>query len=665
MFKQALITFLLIFSALGETLGQNQALISEIRGKIKDAKNHEKFSLLNDLAWEYRFSFPDSTIYYSSLAYELGKTIGLEIGLSRPLNYIGVAYDKKGEPINAYDHYNKAFTIAERFSDSLQIGYSQNNLGRLLSDQGIHNKALEYFLKARKVFSALKDSSGLAYVYQSIGRINDSQKDYKNAELNFLIAYKIRVNLGNTRDIMAGLVYLGTALQKSGNNQKALEYLLKADSAGHVINDRINLAEIKVLLAKNYLATGNLDSAQKLSIEGLAVISGQNAKRTLPEALLVRGQVLLRLGNQKEAKRFFTQGLDIATQTKELDVKMDAHYLLWQLAEQQNDNSEKLLHHNQYLIIQDTLKDLEVARSLERFQFENEIQKRELESKLIQARAESTVQKARLQNITLSVVSFFMVLMAFVLWRNNRKKQEINKKLTAQNQKLEELNHEKDTLMNIVAHDLKSPLNRINGLTHLMELDTQPESQKQYIDIIKKTTRAGLTLISDLLDLSAANETSLKPVVKSFDLPALIRNKIESFQEATKVKNIALNLKSISPTDTHTDPDFIERIIENLISNAIKFSEPNSSVEVSYGANKAELFISVKDNGPGFTEKDKAQLFQKFKKLSAQPTANESSNGLGLALIKSLVDRLNGKIELKSEVGKGSEFIITLPNEAI
>jgi signal transduction histidine kinase len=664
MFKVRLI-ILLIFTPLAFVKGQNQALINEIKQKLTKANDQEVFSLMNDLAWEYRFAYPDSTIYYANQAYELGKALNLKQGLSRPLNYIGVAYDKKGEPINAYDKYVQAFSLAEQQQDSSQIAYSNNNIGRLLSDQGVHNKALEYFLKARRMFEALKDSSGLAYVYQSIGRINDSQRDYKNAEANFLQAYRLRIALGNTRDIMAALVYLGSLTQKSGDIEKSLAYFLKADSAGHVINDRINLAEIKILLARNYLASGDIDSAEVLSAEGLRVISSQNAKRTLPEALLVRGQVMLKRGNPDEAKKFFLRGLDIATQTKELDVKMEAHFQLWKLAETLGNSQDRLLHYNQYLVIQDTLKDLEVARSLERFQFETEIQKREMENRLVKAEAKATVQAARLQNITLYIVSFFTVLVAFILWRNNRKKQETNQKLVDQNHKLEELNHEKDTLMNIVAHDLKSPLNRIKGLIQLMEMDKSAEGQAKYLDIVKKTTHSGLSLIGDLLDLNAVSETMLKPHIQDVGLHVLVDEKIEAYKEAAQAKNISILKLNPDVLIVQSDPDFIKRILDNLLSNSVKFSNPNSRIVINYGEELNNFFFSVKDSGPGFSEKDKSQLYQKFRRLSAQPTASESSNGLGLALIKSLVDRLQGNIELISEDRKGSEFIITLPNKTI
>jgi signal transduction histidine kinase len=641
---------------------QNESLIREIKDKISKTNDDKAlFGLLNDLGWEYRFAYPDSTIFYCEQAYELGKKLVLKKDLSRPLNYLGVAYDKKGEPINAYEKYQAAYNLAEQQLDSNQIAYSNNNIGRLLSDQGIHARALEYFFKAQKIFEAVKDTSGLAYVHQSIGRIHNSQRDYKSAEDNFYKAYILRLAIGNTRDIMAALVLLGTLHQDANQIDKSLVYLEKADSAGQVINDRINLAEIKILQARNYLSKGMLDRAQALSSEGLTVISGQNAMRTLPDALLIRGQVLEAQSKLKDARTLYARALELSNQIKELDVILRAHYLLWKLSEKLGNRNESILHYNQYLVIQDSLKDLEVTRNLERFQFEIEIQKRELENQLSKARAEAIIETARLQNIILSLVSVFTLTVIVIMWINNKKKQVANKKLLEQNSKLEELNHEKDTLMNIVAHDLKSPLHRISGLTHLLEKDNPSESSRQYIEIIKKTTKSGLTLIADLLDLNAVTESKLKPVFHEVNLQTIIDGQIENYKETAAAKNISIKKLFNEETVVATDAEFITRIIDNLLSNSIKFSHPNSMVSINCGIKGSEFFISVKDTGPGFSEKDKGQMFQKFKRLSAQPTARESSNGLGLALIKNLVEKLSGKIQLVSEPRQGSEFMIILP----
>ena len=112
----------------------------------------------------------------------------------------------------------------------------------------------------------------------------------------------------------------------------------------------------------------------------------------------------------------------------------------------------------------------------------------------------------------------------------------------------------------------------------------------------------------------------------------------------------------------NTDKSYLSRILDNLISNAIKFSPHGTSMKVEASLENGGIRFSVRDQGPGFSEADKKDLFKKFKKLSARPTGGESSNGLGLAIVKILVDRLGGKIQLNSAQGQGSEFIITIPS---
>ena len=111
-----------------------------------------------------------------------------------------------------------------------------------------------------------------------------------------------------------------------------------------------------------------------------------------------------------------------------------------------------------------------------------------------------------------------------------------------------------------------------------------------------------------------------------------------------------------------SDPDYLNRILDNLISNAIKFSPKKSLITISGLMEGNDAIIKVADRGPGFSKADKGFLFQKFKKLSARPTGGESSNGLGLAIVKTLVDRLNGEIELISEQGHGATFVVKIPS---
>lgn len=664
---------------------QNIPRILKLRKDVAQSTGAAKYKALSDLAWEYRSAYPDSTILYAKQAYALAKELQFTKNLAESPNFMGVAYNYKGDRIKAYELYEEAMAVATQHQDSVQIAYSNNNLGRLFFEQGILSRAYEYFLNAQTIFEDLNDPAGQAYTYQSLARLYHSQNDNVKAENNFLKANNIRRMLGNPPDITSGFVQTGRFYQEINEHEKALRYLLMADSTANSINDEINLAEIKMYVARSYMLDGDIEKAKEIGSEGLTVITNKNNIRLQPSALITMGQIEFAAHNIPGAKRFFEQALIIATRTKELSSKMEAYFNLWKVNEREKSSRESLENMNHYLVLRDSSKDLDLARQVERFQFEIEIERKERENELLkvdQARQDAIIKQQRLQNIILIIVTAFISILGFIQWRNLKKRNEINEKLEQQNhfiqnQRLEiieqneklsrhnhqlsDLNHEKDTLMGIVAHDLKSPLNRIKGLADIMGMEGGlGPSQNTYVGMIKDATRSGLDLITDLLDVHMIEE-NVEPNYTKFDISTFILDKVNSFAPAAESKNIHLNIQRVESELITSDADYLHRILDNLLSNAIKFSHPNAAIEISAWKNKSMLTIAVKDQGPGFSDKDKSYLFQKFKKLSARPTAGESSNGLGLAIVKTLVDRLKGNIDLISEQGRGSQFIVNLP----
>ena len=678
--------FLSIFlGAAAVAHGQNMDLIKSIRKDLEGSNNEKRFHLLCRLAWEYRWAYPDSTIMYASQAYVLGQNLKLTKEIAEPLNFIGVAYNYKGDRLQAYEYYDKALKTSSAQADSAQIAHSNNNLGRLFFEQGVLSRAYDHFVRSLEIFEAIEDSSGLAYTYQSLANLYKSQRDFAKAEMNYSKAYKIRIALGNTRDIMSALGQLGRLHQDNNEHDKALHYLHLADSAGRVINDQINLAEVKTLIAESYLHQNRLNEAEAMCAEGLEVIRSVNNLRMLPQAFLIMGEIKFSKHNLAESRKYLREALKISEQIKDLNSKMETHFWLWKLSQQEHNEREVLRNHNQYLVLRDSVKDLDLTRQVERLQFEIEISRKEQENELLkvnQAKNDALIEQQRLQNIILFIVLVSISVILLIQWLASKRRKKINDKLAEQNQfiqrqrqeivdqndklfkrnqELSDLNYEKDTLMSIVAHDLKSPLNRISGMMEIMELEGGlTPAQRTYLQMVREATSAGLDLIKDLLDVHMLQENTV-PHYSLFDISHFILEKSKAFEPSADAKSIHLQITRVESEEVHLDLNYLSRIVDNLLSNAIKFSKPNSVVQISAGTEKNNFWISVKDEGPGFSEKDRNQLFQRFKKLSARPTAGETSNGLGLAIVKTLVDRLNGTIELVSEPDKGSEFLVKLP----
>lgn len=680
------LVLVLLLGFVSIALSQDVDRINQIKRELAEAEESvDRFSLLGDLAFEYRFAYPDSTIFYSLQAEELGRKLKLGLGMARPLNFRGVAYNYKGERLAAYETFVKAIEVAEGQRDSLQIAHAKNNIGRVFFDQGLISRSYEYFAEAIPLFESLHDSTGMAYGYQSMANLYRTQKDFVKAEDYFKKALEIRLKLGRTRDIMAAWTYLGRFYNEAGEYEKATLCLLKADSGYMVTNDKINMAETRIFLAENYIENNQIEEAEKVFQKGYDVIIKSNVIRFQPRLFITLGKIEFLKGGYSKAREHFLKGLATSRAIKDLALQMEAHLYLSKVASKLSSTAEQMSNYNQYLILKDSLKDLDVARQVERLQFELQIEKKDQENKLLKANDErnnAIIKQQRYQNIALFIALLSLLVLGILVWRNSRKralantilarqnteieKQRVeilqqNEELGGHNQKLSELNHEKDTLMSIVAHDLKAPLNRIRGLVEVIRLEGGLDEEKnKLLKMIESSTQSGLDLITDLLDVHEIEEN--RNVRNApIDMQEFLRNRLDTFRSVAIAKGMDIQFGENSLKQVRSDIEYLNRIFDNLISNAIKFSPKGSVITLSSGLENGTAWVSVKDQGPGFQDYDKKLVYQKFKRLSARPTGGESSNGLGLAIVKTLVDRMQGEIILNSTPGKGSEFIVKFP----
>jgi signal transduction histidine kinase len=234
------------------------------------------------------------------------------------------------------------------------------------------------------------------------------------------------------------------------------------------------------------------------------------------------------------------------------------------------------------------------------------------------------------------------------------------KEIKDQKMSLEDLNREKDGMVGIVAHDLRAPLNRIMGLAEIIKMSkTLDQEQATYIEMIEKMCRSGISLIRDLLVINNVEYESQKLNLKEINLNDFITDLLKNYASHAQQKQIRVHVEMTNaPVILETDESFLGRILDNLISNALKFSHKGKNIYISLKNVESKVQISIKDQGPGISQEDQQKMFKKFQKLSARPTAGEESTGLGLAIVKSLVDKLNGNIQVFSNVGEGAEFII-------
>lgn len=234
-----------------------------------------------------------------------------------------------------------------------------------------------------------------------------------------------------------------------------------------------------------------------------------------------------------------------------------------------------------------------------------------------------------------------------------------------QNEELRYLNELKNTFLGIAAHDLRNPIGNIRLITHLL-LEAQNDlSQRQCLALlndINAQTNHMLSLLDDLLDVTLIEAGKLSLQLQPLDLGQFLTEIVQRHAMMAGPKGTQVVLEQVPPALAKADPVHLRQVVDNLISNAVKYSPPASRVTVAVERNSAGWRINVTDQGPGITEADRQNLFKDFARLSAQPTGGEKSVGLGLAISRRVVEAHGGQIGVDSLPGQGANFWFTLPD---
>lgn len=232
------------------------------------------------------------------------------------------------------------------------------------------------------------------------------------------------------------------------------------------------------------------------------------------------------------------------------------------------------------------------------------------------------------------------------------------------NVQLTKLNEQKNHFLGIAAHDLRNPLAAILAYCDFLLEDMDPEDEERvsFLENIKISSRYMLDLLEDLLDVTQIEAGKLSLDMQEARLIDLVRKNIELNSIIAQRKDISIRLcchEDLPPVPL--DPMKIEQVLNNIISNAVKYSHSGTAVEVSIFRSGDYATLSVKDQGIGIPAKDIDRIFQPFAKLGRQGTAGESSTGLGLAIVQKIILGHKGRIWVESTEGEGTTFYFTLP----
>lgn len=250
------------------------------------------------------------------------------------------------------------------------------------------------------------------------------------------------------------------------------------------------------------------------------------------------------------------------------------------------------------------------------------------------------------------------------LARVNNELATAQRQLAKSNAELRWLNEQKNQLLGMAAHDLRNPLAAVIAYTGfvLQKSENLSSDQAAMMHRIEVNVEAMLGMVEDVLDFSAIESGTVRLDPSELALGELISDIAETNGLIAERKNIRIvSIAGAGLPRIVADRRKLAQVINNLVTNAIKFSHPGSSVTIAAGAGDGEVWISVTDRGLGMTPEQTARLFEPFARVGVQATAGEKSTGLGLAIVRRIVEAHRGHVEVESAPGQGTTFTVVLP----
>lgn len=620
----------------------------------------EKIALIYSLSND-----TENSLKYNLQLLEINKKLNDPNSTAATLNVIGNHYKDLKNLDKALDYYQAALAMNRQASapeeNDNRIVTNLINIGAIYQLRGDNQNSIKSFNEALEVKKKKGTPVEIAVMHNYLATLYLAQGNYAEAEGHTKVAISLLSGTDNKRILVTSYKRLSDIYARQGSYEKSLEsyqaYSMLKDSLLY----REQLAQEKEKLKEYVIETTEKEAKLNLIDQQMQALALRNEKEIAERE---KQEIALRL-KEKELQ-------NVSLQKEQLEQGRAVQQLQLQQGKIEKEKQE------QEILLLEQKRDLQYAeiktKELQEIERQKEIDYKNTRLALQQSQLERI--GIRQQFLMYAALLFLLIIVLTLV--GYRIKQRDNKKLQAQydeinrqkeqieliNKTLVELNEEKNDLIGIVAHDLKSPLNQISGILEIIRLTMkdQPAEQREYMATIAQSTDRLKKMITKILDVSAIESQTLNINIEKIDIAALLEEIVERFVAQAAKKNIVIIKEfqnSIPPIQS--DAGYLGEVLENLMSNAVKYSPLGKRVIIRLSGQSGNVRIEFIDQGQGISQKDLKNLFGKYHKLSTRPTAGEDSTGLGLSIVKKYVQSLQGKVWCESEEGKGSNFIVELP----
>ncbi len=609
-----------------EYLQRSLNLYEKIQALPSTADTYNNIGLVYMGIKDYR-----KALHHYRKALELYHSLDDTRGEANALGNIGTAYEQLGHVRQALHYGHKGLMLRKRLKDREGEANSLNSIGKIYMDLGDYPRAQKYFLRSLSIYEETDNKYGQSPALNNIGRIYWLLGDLELASEYFRRTLKIHEETGDRQGEAIALGNIANAYLLWEEYDKALEYLFHSINIFENIGDKGGMAQSLNLVGSTYASMSDFGRAQEYIIRSITIVQELGLKYQEAEFIITLGRLYNQQYQFAEAITAFRTALAIAETMQARQLSYTIHRELADVYARSNNYEAAYLHFTTF------------------HEIENEVSNTEVEKKIKAVEIYYDVKRTKRQNTSYR--------------QKNTELSRLLKEVADLNAHLQELNEEKNELLGIVAHDLQNPLCSILIIGKLLRDDTtlSQEERSEFIESIINTVSHMSELISRLLSINALEQGRFSLAMSSCNLNSVTTAVATTYHKLALRKNIVLHVDNDENCMAIIDKNAMIQIVDNLVSNAIKFSPHDKNIYISTQRVGNEVRCTVRDEGPGLTPDDKVKLFGKFNRLSARPTGGEHSTGLGLSVVKKLVEAMGGTVWCESEPGNGASFILCVP----
>lgn len=643
--------------------------------------DNELANTFYELSLSLQEEYPDSALYFANRAELMLQRNDPESLLPFLYKSKGQIYENKLVTERSLFYYKKAYDEFIKLENYSELGSCAHKMGDLYHEMANYSEAYFFYMQSLNASERENDQLGIARMENNLGTVSHDMGRLDEAEEHYQKAYTLYSENGYSTEECGALLNIGSILYDRQLYDSALGYFLEVmnklnpDSLASSMEYHI-LSGVYNNTALTYNDLGDQRLALDYFRQGLQLAIRADDEYTTGLVYINLGSLFGEMNRQDSALYYLHRALRLAQQRRFPSLELDVYEELAKLHAKPGSYASAYNWMVRYDTLYKSLFNEDLAKQIMqlRSRYEQELSEKEI----LQLRSESQVQK--MLNRLFIIFIVVIVSLAIIIAVNLRSKKLTNQMLAERNlqisdaiQKLSEsenelqkLNKSKDRIFSVVAHDLRNPVAAVTGFSELLydNFEEFPmDTQKEYLLQILQGTQRIQNLLENLLIWARSQMKAVKYDPESIKLKGLLTECVKEMKANLDHKKVACLLK-ISPSSVvFADKAMMYTVFRNLIINAIKFSFPGSKIRITSETVDNVCHIKVSDDGIGIQPEIQEKLFTANEVISTPGTTGESGSGLGLVICREFLERNQGLIEVESEPGNGSTFIVSLPTE--